>query len=144
MDTLYLIVTIAGQRVAIAAAPVESVVEIEAIVPVPRAPAHIAGLAALRSRVLTIVDCVASLGLAPGPRAGLALAVIVAIDGHHYGLLVDDVRDVVPIAEAPRPAGLTPGGGWARVVSAIVSHEGETLLVLDPAALVSGPAALAA
>ena len=50
MNQLLLIVSIAGSRVALPAAAVESVVELEALIPVPRAPAHIAGLSALRSR----------------------------------------------------------------------------------------------
>ena len=144
MDALYLIVTIAGQRVALSAEPVESVVELEGIVPVPRVPGHIAGLAALRSRVLTIVDCVASLELAPVPPGAPRRAVIVLVEGHHYGLLVDEVLDVVAIAQPPRPANLALRGGWARVMRGIVSHEDRALPLLDPAALIEGPVTLAA
>ena len=52
MEALKLIARIADQQVAISADTVESVVEVEAITPVPLAAPHIAGLAALRSRVL--------------------------------------------------------------------------------------------
>lgn len=144
MDALYLLVTIAGQRVALASQPVESVVELETIVPVPRVPAHIAGLSALRSRVLTIIDCVASLGLPLMPRAGSRRAVIVLVEGHHYGLLVDEVRDVVAITQPARPVNLALGDGWARVVRGMVTHEGESLLLVDPGALIDGPVKLAA
>jgi purine-binding chemotaxis protein CheW len=57
MNELLLIVSIAGSRVALPAADVESVVEIDTLIPVPRAPGHLAGLSALRSRVLTVIDC---------------------------------------------------------------------------------------
>ena len=40
MNELLLIVSIAGSRVALPAAAVESVVELDALIPVPRAPAH--------------------------------------------------------------------------------------------------------
>ena len=60
MNQLLLIVSVAGGRVAFPAAKVESVVELDALSPVPRAPAHVAGLSALRSRVLTVIDCVAA------------------------------------------------------------------------------------
>ena len=56
MNELLLIVSIAGSRVALPAVAVESVVELEALIPVPRAPEHLAGLSALRSRVLTVID----------------------------------------------------------------------------------------
>ena len=42
MNELLLIVSIAGSRVALPAAAVESVVELESLIPVPRAPAHFA------------------------------------------------------------------------------------------------------
>ena len=61
MEALKLIARIADQQVAISADTVESVVEVEAITPVPLAAPHIAGLAALRSRVLTIIDSYAAL-----------------------------------------------------------------------------------
>ena len=45
--SLVLVLTLAGQRVAMLADEMESVVEIEAIAPVPGAAPHVAGLAAL-------------------------------------------------------------------------------------------------
>ena len=63
MNELLLIVSIAGSRVALPAAAVESVVELDALISVPRAPDHLAGLSALRSRVLTVIDCRRSLEL---------------------------------------------------------------------------------
>ena len=53
MNELLLVVTIAGERVALPASAVESVVELDTLISVPRAAAHVAGLSALRSRVLT-------------------------------------------------------------------------------------------
>ena len=56
MNELLLVVTIAGERVALPAASVESVVELDTLIAVPRAAPHVAGLSALRSRVLTVID----------------------------------------------------------------------------------------
>lgn len=139
IDALYLIVRIAGQRVALLADPVESVVEIDAISAVPRVPPHIAGLAALRSRVLTIVDCLESLALGRSARSGVLCTVIVTVDAHQYGLLVDEVLDVVTIVGAPRSVHLALGPGWSRAASGLVEHAGEALLLLDPGALIAGP-----
>lgn len=143
MKPLHLIVTIGGERVAIPTDLVESVVEIETLTPVPRAPPHVAGLAPLRSRVLTIIDCHATIGLpSTGQRPALWTAVVVNIEGHCYGLLVDTVEDVLPAVE-PRPAtGLS--AGWARVTGGIVEHDGEAVLLVTAAALVAGPVAAAA
>lgn len=143
LEALFLIARVGGERVALAAEAVESVVEIGALTPVPRVGRHIAGLAPLRSRVLTIIDVHASLELAGAP-AEARPAIVVPIDGHGYGLLVDEVEDVVAILAAPRPVGRGLDRGWARAASGIVEHDGRALLLLDPAALVAGPPALAA
>ncbi len=144
MNTLKLIATLAGQHIALPAGAIESVVEIDAITPVPLAARHVAGLAALRSRVLTVIDTYAALELgcyAPGDQLQ---AVVVTIDGHLYGLLVDEVEDVVAIDQAPepQPAGLSPG--WAANTIGLIEHEGQAILLLDPARLVTGPVAVAA
>ena len=141
MDSLFLIAQIAGHRVALPAEAVESVVEIELVTPVPLAPIHIFGLAALRSRTLTIIDPLASLGLDPRPASAIpAEAVVVMVDGHLYGLLVDVVEDVVAVAEKPRPTRARLSDGWARVARGGFDQGEGSVLVLDPAALIAGPA----
>ncbi len=143
MATLLLIVRLAGERVALPAAEVESVVEIEALTPVPRAAAHVAGLAALRSRVLTVVDCRASLEIGRHEGEGRDAVVVVA-DGHPYALLVDGVEDVVEASGEARPVRTALKGGWRRVASGTVEAGGDLLLLLDLAALIAGPSAAAA
>lgn len=145
MDTLYLITKIAGQRVALSAEDVESVVEIETITPVPLVAAHIAGLAALRSRVLTIIDSLAALDLGTTPRDSMAqVVVVVKVEGHLYGLLVEEVEDVVTHGGAVQPVRIALAPGWARVARGTIDLNGDILLLLDPAALIAPPAALAA
>jgi purine-binding chemotaxis protein CheW len=144
MSDLLLIVTLAGQRVAIPADQVEGVVEIDALVPVPRAPAHIAGLAALRSRVLTVIDGAASIGFEPSAAAVLREAVLVEADGHPYAILVDSVEDVVERTGEVKPARTAPGDGWGRVARGTVEPGGDLLLLIDIQALIAGPAAQAA
>ncbi|MEQ7872647.1 chemotaxis protein CheW [Sphingomonas sp. ASV193] len=141
MNQLLLIVTIAGSRVALPAAEVEGVVELEALIDVPRAPAHIAGLSALRSRVLTVVDCRLSLELEPAPNArdGLLEGAVVEVDGHHYALLVDAVEDVVDALGDPAPVRAAMGAGWQRVSRGMVETDEGPLLLVDVAALVAGP-----
>ena len=139
MDMLKLIERVADQLIAISADQVESVVEIDAITPVPLAAPHIAGLAALRSRVLTIIDTYAALELGRLPREGLLQAIVVTIDHHLYGLLVDDVVDVAVIAGEPEPLHAGLARGWTHAALGIVEHDGQALLQLDPARIVAGP-----
>ena len=139
MNELLLIVTIAGSRVAFPAARVESVVELDALSPVPRAAAHIAGLSALRSRVLTVIDCQRSLELGSTDLEGLREAAVVEVDGHHYALTVDAVEDVVEALSEPQPVRAAMAAGWERVGLGMVETEEGPLLLVDIDGLISGP-----
>lgn len=145
MNQLLLIVTIAAQRVAIPAAAVESVVELDTLIPVPRAAPHVAGLSALRSRVLTVIDCMRSLELGVTDCSnGIREAAVVELDGHHYALIVDVVEDVVESMSDPAPVRAAMGPGWERVSQGMVETEVGPLLLVDVAALISGVEARAA
>lgn len=145
MIGLLLVVTIAGERVALPAASVESVVELDTLIPVPRAAPHVAGLSALRSRVLTVIDCLRSLELGVSDCShGIQEAVVVELDGHHYALIVDLVEDVVEAVGDPTLVGAAMGPGWERVSQGMVETEQGPLLLIDVAALIAGVEAKAA
>jgi purine-binding chemotaxis protein CheW len=144
MDNLYLLIEVAGQRAALPGNVVESVVEIDDVTPVPCLPPHVLGLFALRSRVLTVIDSIVALGLQSADRSGDMQAVIVVVDGHYYALLVDQVEDVVAIAGEPMPPRALLSPGWAQMTDGVIEHEGQPLLLINVAALIDGPLAIAA
>jgi purine-binding chemotaxis protein CheW len=145
MSMLLLVVTIAGEQVALPADAVEAVVELDTLIPVPRAAPHVAGLSALRSRVLTVIDCMRSLDLGVTDCSdGIREAAVVELDGHHYALIVDLVQDVVEAQTDPVPVRAAMGPGWERVADGMVESEIGPLLLVDVAALVAGLEAKAA
>jgi purine-binding chemotaxis protein CheW len=124
------------------AAAVESVVELDTLIPVPRAPAHVAGLSALRSRVLTVIDCRRSLELGTTESIdGIREAAVVEIESHHYALIVDVVEDVVEALSDPSAVRAAMGAGWERVSKGMVETEEGPLLLVDIEKLIAGPAA---
>lgn len=131
---LYLIAEVAGRTVAISSDQVESVVDIGDVTAVPRAAKPVRGLAALRSRVVTVVDTEAALGL-----EGCSLArraVITQIDGHPYAMLVDALDDVAPFELRPLAGGIALAGNWQAAARGFVERDGEPILAIDLAALV--------
>jgi purine-binding chemotaxis protein CheW len=70
--------------------------------------------------------------------------VIVHVDGHLYGILVDDVDDVVAIEGVASQSRALMSAGWTRYSNGVLEHEGEPLLLIDIAALIAGPVDLAA
>ncbi|MDP8913566.1 MAG: chemotaxis protein CheW [Pseudomonadota bacterium] len=144
MTELLLIATVAGERVAIPAADVESVVEIEGVTPVPQSPPHVAGLAALRSRVLTVIDSCASLELGTSDTGRSREAIVIEVDGYAYALLVETVEDVVEYSGKVRPIRTSVAPGWRRVASGMVETESGLMLLIDANSILSGPTAEAA
>lgn len=142
MSTLFLIAHIAGRAVAIDSAQVESVVDIGTVVPVPRAARQVLGLAALRSRVVTVIDTRAALGLPSDAEA--KRAVITLVDGQHYAVLVDSLEDVAPFDLLPLSSGIVLDGGWRATGCGIVERDGEPILAIDLRALLPGLVPLAA
>lgn len=142
MSTLFLIAHVAGRAVAIDSAQVESVVDIGTVVPVPRAARQVLGLAALRSRVVTVIDTRAALGLPPDAEA--KRAVITLVDGQHYAVLVDSLEDVAPFDLLPLSSGIVLDGGWRATGCGIVERDGEPILAIDLRALLPGLLPLAA
>lgn len=136
MTHLYLIAQVAGRAVAIDSDQVESVVDIGEVTQVPLASRHVRGLAALRSRVVTVVDTHSALGLDSASQA--KRAVITLVEGHHYALLVDALDDVAPFDLLPLAGGVALDTAWRRAGRGIVERDGEPILAIDLASLVPG------
>lgn len=140
MTDLLLIVSIAGQKVALRTLEVQSVIEIDVLIPIPCVPLHVAGLAALRSRVLTVIDPQFALGLGQcASRDPGTEAVVVAHDGHAYAVLLDGVHDVAEARSEPAPMHTRLQGNWAAMSHGMVETDHGPLLLVDPAALIAGP-----
>lgn len=133
MSDLFLHAVIAGEQVAIPTAQVDSVIALDVIVPVPGTPPAVRGLSALRSRVVTVVDPAILLGSrhTRGDRA-----IVVALDGHLYALMVDALDDVTPGDSAPPMGRSASSEAWRAAVSGTVLRDGRAVAVIDPRALV--------
>jgi purine-binding chemotaxis protein CheW len=144
MAELYLIAYIDGCRIAINSGRIESIVQLPKVISVPRTDPSIAGLFALRSRVLTLID---SQYFVTGNRQQLAkgcLAVVVEIAGHHYGLAVDKVEDVVSISDEVMQKSISPSAKWKPIISDVAQVGDHLVMILDPAKMVQCDQLLAA
>ena len=142
MESSLILVRVANEIAAIDASAVQSVVEIDAITPVPQSPKHVAGLAALRSRAMVVIDCRRSLEIedddSDGAPADKRSAVVVEIDEFIYALLVDKIEGVVPFDGEAMALRTSLDPGWARMTSGMVETSAGPALLLEPAALIKG------
>ncbi|HEY3216101.1 MAG TPA: chemotaxis protein CheW [Candidatus Eisenbacteria bacterium] len=102
-----------------------------ALAPMPLAPRAVRGLINLRGRILPAVDLRGCLGLDPIPAGEGPILVIRCSEGD-FGLLVDEVRDVLmldPSLIEPRPAHAR--GSTAELVEGVCPLLDRLLLLLD-------------
>lgn len=78
------------------------IVEMMPITPIPRAPAHIAGIINLRGEITNILNLNCLMGLPAGDEAENRKIIVLAPDaanGSNVGLIVDDVQSVLRVSE---------------------------------------------
>jgi purine-binding chemotaxis protein CheW len=137
MKDLFLLARIASEAVALQAEYVDSVLRVHDLVPVPSAAPYVAGLFAQRSRVLTLIDCQYFIthevqDVRPGQTA-----IVVEHSGQSYGLLVDDVFDVITPDTPPyRPFGVLHAG-WDKIGSALLEFREQTYLIVEPERMIN-------
>ena len=143
MSDRLLIAYIDGRRVAIPAREVHSVIELDTVTPIPLAPVHVSGMSALRSRVLTVIDCRLALGLATGTDAGEE-AIVVERAGYLDALRVDAAEDVCEQEGATTVPPGQLGRGWSQIACGMVETSAGPALLVALDALIAGPQAWAA
>lgn len=79
---------------------VQEIVRLPKITPVPRAPDYVEGVANLRGNVLPIVNSRTRFGLTGTGDTDNSRVVVVELNGHPTGLIVDAVREVMHVSRA--------------------------------------------
>jgi|GEM_PF-1628918 len=144
MKQLYLVAEAGGTRFAMPTDAIGSVVTASDVIPVPQAASMVAGLSALRSNVITVIDTMAAIDGRPASVEEGQSLVVVKVDDFLYGLAVDEIHDVCECAEAPEKLGAAFSPGWQQISTGMIEVEGHPMVVVDPAALVTSPQAEAA
>ncbi|MFO1014585.1 MAG: chemotaxis protein CheW [Caulobacteraceae bacterium] len=129
----YVTLRVGGHLFGIDAAQVQDVFYPRGLTPVPTAKSEVEGLLNLRGRIVTAVCARSRLQLPPRPPGSPEpKAIGVEINGDSYGLIVDDVEEVVRINsdELLSPPGSMPAR-WAELIKSIWRMDKEILVVLD-------------
>ncbi|MEO9463764.1 MAG: chemotaxis protein CheW [Marinomonas sp.] len=135
MTEVLILTQIAGRACALRASDVETVIEIDAITPVPRAPKHIAGLTTLRSQALTVIDSRVVIGEMPSAYPTDNRAVVFRTDGHSYALRVDALHDVDEMLSQPEQITGGFGAVWSRLAEGMVETQAGPALLLKASEL---------
>lgn len=139
MNDLMVMVRIAGRHCALPAHEVSAIIEVGTVTSVPRSPDFIAGIAALRSQALTVVDCRLAIGFEVSSWPTDTRAAVVKIDGHTFALVVDAIEDITTRVTEPEHVTGGFGSNWARVATGMIETTLGPALLLDLQTLIEGP-----
>ena len=128
----YVTAMIGGQLFGLPISRVQDVFKPEGLTRVPLAAPEIAGLLNLRGRIVTVVDMRRRLDFEAHEGGGAPLAVGIEHRGESYGLLIDEIGEVMKLSAASRednPVNLDPR--LARVSAGVHRLDGRLLVILD-------------
>ena len=128
----YVTAVIGGQLFGLPISRVQDVFMPERVTRVPLSSAEIAGVLNLRGRIVTVIDMRARLGLARADDGKPPMAVGVDLRGESYGLLIDQIGEVLRLPEASRaenPVNLDPR--MAKFAGGVHRLDGQLMVVLD-------------
>jgi purine-binding chemotaxis protein CheW len=128
----YVTVSIGEQLFGLPISRVQDVFMPERVTRVPLSSGEIAGVLNLRGRIVTVVDMRARLGLPSSETGKAQMAVGVDLRGESYGLLIDQIGEVLKLPDDGReqnPVNLDPR--MAKLASGVHRLEGQLMVVLD-------------
>ena len=128
----YVTAMIGGQLFGLPISRVQDVFMPERLTRVPLSPREIAGVLNLRGRIVTVVDMRARLGLPKNEEGKPPMAVSVDLRGESYGLLIDQIGEVLRLPGNGRednPVNLDPR--LAKLAGGVHRLEGQLMVILD-------------
>jgi len=128
----FVTVTVAGQLLGLPISRVHDVFVVSEMTTVPLAPGEIAGLLNLRGRVVTAVSLRRRLGLEDSTNVERRMAVGLENHGEAYGLLVDEVGEVLKLdPDEMQPNPVHMDRGWVGLSQGVHQLHEKLLIVLD-------------
>jgi purine-binding chemotaxis protein CheW len=111
---------------------VHDVFAAERVTRVPMARGEIAGILNLRGRIVTAIDMRKCLDLPAKEDISNQMAVGIEFGGESYGLLIDEVGEVMKLPAAQQePVPVNLDSRWRRVAAGVYRLEEDLMIILD-------------
>ena len=79
---------------------VKEIVRVPDITPMPRSPEFVAGICNLRGNILPVIDTRIRFSMPPGEKSDHTRLLVIDLDGHYIGLIVDAMREVMRMSHS--------------------------------------------
>ena len=123
---------LAGETYGIAVSQVKEVIRVSEISPVPGAPAYVLGIINLRGVVVSVIDTRRRFGLPPKEAEEESRIILIEVDGHYIGILVDGVSEVVDLPKSEIDTAPNVGNSDAsKYIMGVTTREGDLLILID-------------
>jgi purine-binding chemotaxis protein CheW len=109
---------------------VKEVLRYSEIAPVPGAPSYVLGIIHLRGTVVTVIDTCQRFGLPSGELTDSTRIMILEVEGHVIGILVDAVSEVVYLRQSEIEPSPNVGNDESSKFIQGVCHKNDILLIL--------------
>jgi purine-binding chemotaxis protein CheW len=127
----YVTFALAGEAYAVPISRVAEILKPLPITPVPRAPAVVIGVMTVRGRLVTVIDLRRRLRLPESPMDARSRILITDTGDERIGLLVDEVMNVLRLAESEIESRDVLGGDPEPYIAGIGRPEGSLLILLE-------------
>lgn len=138
MHGMYLTFDLAGEGYGLEIRYVTEIIGIQNVGNVPDMPAYVIGVLNLRGKVIPIIDMRLRFNLPSREYDERTCIVVIKINENPVGLVVDQVREVVDIADTdiePPPA--VGGDGCGNFIKGLGKMEGEVKILLNIEAMIT-------
>lgn len=109
---------------------VKEVLRYSEVAPVPGAPSYVLGIIHLRGTVVTVIDTCQRFGLPSGELTDSTRIMILEVEGHVIGILVDAVSEVVYLRQSEIEPSPNVGNDESSKFIQGVCHKNDILLIL--------------
>lgn len=132
MNETYILFTVAGTTYAARSHQVLHIEMVEHVTPVPNAPGFVEGVVFSRGQVVPVINLRARFGFERAPIDLRTRLLVVQNEGRRVGLMVDDAREFIAIAEGLiQPPNEAIGGLSGNYLDGVATLGDRIVLVLN-------------
>lgn len=142
MERQLVVFELGSEHYGVDIAVVESIIKLQAITVVPRAPHFVEGVTNLRGKILPVIDLRKRLGLPMQPPTKNTRIMVVEAQGAIVGMIVDGVSEVLRISpEAIEPPAPLVTSVEAAFITGIAKVAERLVILLDLSQVLAPPEA---
>lgn len=123
MENQLVVFDLAEEHYGVDISSVESIIKLQAITVVPRAPRFVEGVTNLRGKILPVIDLRQRFGLPAAKRTKDSRIVVVEMSGTTVGIVVDGVSEVLRVnpdsIEPPSPIVTTIDSAFIKGIAKV-------------------------